>query len=181
MFMHRLFSFYSPVSCLSTTHHHLMELGQKEQANPVEDRSRIRDLSSKDFTEFPEHLLETKGRNRIHSLLLNHNSIGFIPAVIESFSSLVILDISNNGLSHISEELGNLSNLHTFVAKNNCLDNDSLPKAFDLLHSLKAINLGGNSFTEFPPQLVHLQNVMELYLGSNEIREIPNTIQHMQK
>lgn len=140
-----------------------------------------KDLSSNGYTEFPEGMCPEEERERILSLQLHHNRLGFIPATIETFTSLVILDVSNNQLSHIADELSNLSSLQTLVAKNNNLDNDSIPKAFDQLKALRALNLGGNNLTEFPPQLVHMPEIQKLYLGSNKIREIPNTIQHIHK
>ena len=143
--------------------------------------SNSRDLSRNGFTEFPDHLLPEEERDNILSLQIHHNSIGFIPASIETFTSLVILDVSNNRLSHIADEFSNLTSLQTLVAKNNNLDDDSLPKAFDQLKSLKAVNLGGNNLTEFPPQLIHMPDIQKLYLGSNKISDIPNTIQHMHR
>jgi len=137
------------------------------------------DLSRNGYTEFPEQMLPEEERDNIQSLQIHHNSIGFIPTSIETFTSLVILDVSNNRLSHIADEFSNLASLQTLVAKNNNLDDDSLPKAFDQLKSLRAVNLGGNNLTEFPPQLIHMPDIQKLYLGSNKISDIPNTIQHM--
>ena len=142
------------------------------------------DLSRNQFSEFPEEhqlLSSAQCRTNTFSLQLHHNDIGFLPPIIGSFTSLVILDVSNNNLSHIAEEISALHSLETLVAKNNCLDNDSLPKTFDQLHSLSAVNFGGNNFTEFPPQLVHLPKVNTLLLGSNKIRMVPDTIDQMQR
>lgn len=157
----------------------LLQSSANGQNNPTFSEKSVKDLSRNGFTEFPVGHLPAESREKILMLQLHHNNIGFIPDVIETFSQLVVLDISSNGLSHIAEEFGNLRNLQTLVAKNNCLDNDSVPKTLDQLRSLKDINFGGNNLTEFPPQLVHMPSVEKLYLGSNRIKEIPNTIQHM--
>lgn len=141
-----------------------------------------KDLSRNGLVEFPDDSLIAAGdRQYVQSLQLHHNRIGFIPPAIKDFTSLVILDISNNGLSHISLEISTLTNLHSFIAKNNNLDNDSIPKSFDQLQALINVNLGGNNLTEFPPQLVHMPNIQRLTLASNKIAEIPNTIQHIQR
>lgn len=141
-----------------------------------------KDLSRQGFTEFPEGFLpDGSHAEKVLSLQLHHNRIGFIPPSIQRFKNLLVLDVSNNGLSHLSEELSHLSSLQTFTAKNNHLDDDSLPKAFDQLQSLRIVNLGGNQFTEFPPQFIHMPNIQKLYLGSNRITEVPPTIQCMKR
>lgn len=140
------------------------------------------DLSRKQLSEFPEKTLPAEeSRHHVRKLDLHHNHIGFIPQTIESFTNLVELNVSNNGLSHVSEEISTLQCLQAFKAKNNCLDNDSLPKTFDQLHALQYVDLGGNSFTEFPPQLVHLPNMQILYLGSNKIRTLPSSVDSLQR
>lgn len=137
------------------------------------------DLSKRGFTEFPETYLPAERREALTRLQLHGNNIGFIPGSIGLFSSLVVLDVSNNNLSFISEEIVKLKDsLQTFVAKNNCLDDNSLPKTFSQLHSLQAVNIGGNQFTDFPPQLTSLSNLVELHLGSNKIRAVPETIKN---
>jgi len=144
------------------------------------------DLNSKDLSRnglhtFPEDRLPITERDQILSLQIHHNSIGILPGAIGTFSNLVILDASNNGLCHIAEEIGRLSFLQTLVVKNNNLDNDSLPKNFDQLHSLQAVNLSGNRFTEFPSPLIHMPQIQKLYLASNRIEEMPNLIHHIQR
>lgn len=138
------------------------------------------DLSRQGFTQFPEEHMSAAQHRNVTRLQLHHNRIGFIPPSIGLFSSLIVLDVSNNNISHIADEICELRCLQTFVAKNNCLDDGSLPKSFVQLTSIQAINLGGNQFTEFPIQLVSLYNMVELHLGSNKIRSVPESIQRLQ-
>ncbi|GLH09254.1 hypothetical protein R5R35_000069 [Gryllus longicercus] len=111
----------------------------------------------------------------IEILLLQNNRLRSLPPNIDILSSLRVLDVSSNGLTHIPEEIA-VCPLVTFAAKNNALEDESLPKSLSTMKTLKEINLSGNRLTAFPPQILELSNVKYLYLGGNQITCVPRDI-----
>jgi len=163
-----------------------MAAARTEREDQVWTEKNCLDLSRRGLTEFPNEDFDSHSPgwispHELRSLQIHHNFIGILPPIIQQYSGLVILDISNNGMSHICEELGQLTSLQTLVAKNNNLDNDSIPKSFSELVSLTAVNLGGNKLTEFPVQLILMNKIERLFLGSNRITQVPGAIESMQR
>lgn len=114
------------------------------------------------------------------SIQLSHNNFVALPPEIGCFENLVFIDISNNGLSVVGEEITNLRKLKTFIARNNLLDESSIPKDFGLLTvCLETLNLSGNCFTNVPLQFTELSLLKHLYLGGNKIIEIPSTVKYL--
>lgn len=117
----------------------------------------------------------------IEMIYLHHNVLSSIPSVIVKFSNLKVLDISSNNLSTIPDFI-NQCQLVTFIAKNNKLTNESLPKSlFAKGGTIKEINLSGNQFQYFPEQLLELHTLKYLYLAGNQISSIPITIKRMRR
>ncbi|XP_071958598.1 leucine-rich repeat-containing protein 58-like [Antedon mediterranea] len=112
----------------------------------------------------------------VKGLNISRNLLTFLPYNLAQFSGLVELDISNNQVAIISEEIVQLQCLKTFTAKNNLIDQSSLPKNFGECPVLEVLNLSGNSFVDFPIQLTELQNLKFLYIGGNFITDIPREI-----
>ncbi|XP_078603029.1 leucine-rich repeat-containing protein 58-like isoform X2 [Branchiostoma floridae x Branchiostoma japonicum] len=144
----------------------------------VSDEHRV-DLAYSDLDLFPEHLSERA--DRIRSLHLNNNRILVLPRAVSLFRELQHLDISANGLTHVSGELTRLPNLKTFIAKNNLLEDGALPKELDRCLSLEVLNLSGNRFTEFPGQIAGMSGLRVLYLGANRLQTVPSEIKHMSR
>lgn len=116
------------------------------------------------------------------SIQLSHNNFVALPPEIGCFENLVFIDISNNGLSVVGEEITNLRKLKTFIARNNLLDEASIPKDFGLLTvCLETLNLSGNCFTNVPLQFTELSLLKHLYLGANKIVEIPSTVKYLSR
>lgn len=119
--------------------------------------------------------------SEIETLLLNHNLLSSIPLAVTNFANLKVLDVSSNGLTHIPEVIVKLP-LITFIAKNNKLTNESLPKGLmSEANCLKECNLSGNRLTHFPEQVIELTNLKYLYLGSNLIQTIPACVRNMHR
>lgn len=118
---------------------------------------------------------EKKSAKNIETLLLYNNQLKSIPLNINKFNSLKILDLSSNGLVYLPEAL-NECPLTALIAKNNVLDNESFPKSFSSLTSLKELNLSGNNLSAFPVQILDLTAIKYLYLGGNQIADIPKDI-----
>ncbi|XP_063812926.1 leucine-rich repeat-containing protein 58 [Pseudophryne corroboree] len=117
-------------------------------------------------------------RKEVQQLLLPHNRLVFLPTTVATFSHLHLLDISNNSMAYIGEEILGLSKLKTLLAKNNRLDEFSLPKELSNLR-LEALNLSGNQFEEIPSQLLQIQTLKTLSLGGNRLKTIPAEIENL--
>lgn len=112
----------------------------------------------------------------VQKLLLGNNSLISLPSILTKFNNLRYLDLSNNGLKGLPDFITRFP-LVSFVAKNNFITNDSLPKSFlSWANSLKMFNLGGNNLRHFPQQLLDLPMLKYLHLGGNDISDIPFTI-----
>ncbi|XP_014664936.1 PREDICTED: leucine-rich repeat-containing protein 58-like isoform X2 [Priapulus caudatus] len=112
-------------------------------------------------------------------LQVDHNAIMSLGRNVSFFTNLTFLDISNNRLTHISSTVLQLRRLKTLVAKNNLLEVYSLPKEFGSLTSLETLHFGGNSFDEFPMQLIEMEGLKKLFLGANQITHVPVQIGQM--
>lgn len=124
-----------------------------------------------------EDISEEK-RKETHQLLLTHNRFTVFPGNVAYLSNLLFLDISSNGLAHICDQILGLSKLKTLIAKNNRMDEFSLPKDFGKM-SLEVVNFSGNRFEEVPPQLLELQRLKSLSLGGNRLKTIPAEIENL--
>lgn len=111
-------------------------------------------------------------------LYLNYNRLASLPSTIGVFCNLELLDISNNGLTAICEGITRLTRLKTLIAKNNRLDEFSLPKEFGSLQ-LEVLNFSGNRFEEIPLQCTKLLRLQSLSLGGNRLKNIPAEIENL--
>lgn len=114
----------------------------------------------------------------IETLLLNHNNLSVVPRTIGEFVNLRVLDLSNNSLRQIPAEITQQCQLTTLIAKNNLLDDTSLPKTLRSSQGggLKELNLSGNRFTQIPEQVFELRSLKYLYLGGNQITNVSKDI-----
>lgn len=134
----------------------------------------LEDLSYGNLQTIPDCiLLRAHG---LHSLQLDNNDITSLPSCIGLFKKLIVIDISSNNMTFICDEICQLSKLRTFIAKNNNLTCDSLPKDFGQLKSLEVVNMSGNQIERFPSQLTELSKLRVLQLGGNRLRHLPNSI-----
>lgn len=111
-------------------------------------------------------------------LYLNYNRLGSLPSAVSLFCNLEFLDISNNGLTTICEGVTRLRRLRTLIAKNNRLDEFSLPKEFGSLQ-LEVLNFSGNRFEEIPLQCTKLLRLQSLSLGGNRLKSIPAEVENL--
>jgi Leucine-rich repeat (LRR) protein len=117
----------------------------------------------------------------IDTLILYQNQLVDVPHKVSIFKNLKVVDISSNRLKRLPDILLTFP-LTTLIAKNNLLDNDSLPKSFESVSSsLKNLNLSGNNLTHFPHQILEASNLLFVYLGGNRIETIPKEIAHLPK
>lgn len=117
----------------------------------------------------------------VESILATNNAILQIPEVIQKYKNLRLLDLSNNQISDISESVTLCSNLVTFIARHNLLDEHSLPKQFNSLKSLRELNLSGNRLSRIPYEILELSSLQILHLGANRVEFISKDISQMKR
>ena len=151
----------------------------RENMDDSFDEENSVDLSYSDLDSFPEFLLDRA--TFVKSLQLDHNLITVLPRCVGSFKQLVTLDISNNQMSYLSTEIVHLHNLRTLNARNNNLDNESIPKEMAVMDNLQVLNFSGNHLSELPLQFTFLHKLKCLYLGANSIETVPKEIGHLKR
>ncbi|XP_059410574.1 leucine-rich repeat-containing protein 58-like [Carassius carassius] len=124
-----------------------------------------------------DHLKDSK-RQQIQQLHLNYNRFSFFPPSVCFLSNLEYLDISNNALTVIPCDIMRLTNLKTFVAKNNLLNEFSFPKEFERMQ-IETLNLSGNRFEDIPMQFLKMTTLRSLSLGGNRLKNIPAEIEKL--
>lgn len=139
----------------------------------------LEDLSYGTLDTIPECTLQRAAV--IHSLQLDNNDIPSLPSNIGLFKKLIVLDISANKMSFISDELCQLSKLRTLIAKNNHLSTASFPKGMSNLKSLEVLNVSGNQIEIFPPQFTALEKLQVLHMGGNGLKRLPSAIRALTK
>ncbi|MBN3316861.1 LRC58 protein, partial [Atractosteus spatula] len=149
-----------------------MEVSERADGENVLDLSRL-SLESLTLDNVSE-----ERKRETQQLFLTYNRFTVLPASVSHFSNLRFLDISSNGLAFICEDILRLTKLKTLVAKNNRLDESSLPKDFGTM-SLEVLNFSGNRFEEVPSQCLELQSLQSLSLGGNRLRTIPAEIENL--
>ncbi|XP_047670889.1 leucine-rich repeat-containing protein 58 [Tachysurus fulvidraco] len=140
------------------------------------DGENVLDLSHLNLHSVNFETVSNTRRIETTQIHLCYNRLVELPVSIRRFTSLEFLDVSNNGLSVLSDAVTALTRLKTLIAKNNRLDEFSLPKNLSLLQTLEVVNLSGNRFEEIPKQLLQLQRLHSLSFGGNRLKHIPPDI-----
>lgn len=138
----------------------------------------VLDFSRLSLITFNVDSLSEERKRDTRQLYLNYNRLASLPSSVSLFSNLEFLDISNNGLTAICDDITRLTRLKTLIAKNNRLDEFSLPKEFGSLQ-LEVLNFSGNRFEEIPLQCMKLLHLQSLSLGGNRLKSIPAEIEHL--
>ncbi|XP_049584143.1 leucine-rich repeat-containing protein 58 [Syngnathus scovelli] len=149
----------------------------------LDDRAAVGSDGVLDFSRSNLNTLVLNGvsdekKRDTKQLYLNSNLLRTLPSSVTHFSNLQLLDISNNRLSAIGEDITRLAQLRTLIAKNNCLNEFSLPKGFGSMQ-LEVVNFSGNRFEEIPLQFTKLRRLQSLSLGGNRLKSIPAEIENL--
>lgn len=138
----------------------------------------VLDLSRLNLNNLNFDNLSDKRRKETKQLYVCYNRLTVLTESISLFENLEFLDISCNGLAVICDDITRLTKLRTLIAKNNRLDEFSLPKEFGSLQ-LEVLNFSGNRFEEMPTQFLQLQRLQSLSLGGNRLKSIPAEIDNL--
>lgn len=141
-------------------------------------RDCVLDFSRLSLNTFNGDSVGDQRKKDTRQLYLNYNRLTSLPSSVGLFCNLEFLDISNNGLTSICEGVTRLNKLKTLLAKNNRLNEFSLPKKFGSLQ-LEVLNFSGNRFEEIPLQCTKLVRLQSLSVGGNRLKSIPSEIERL--
>ncbi len=95
-------------------------------------------------------------------------------SLIEKFTNLTSIYLSNNQLAQIPPEIEKLTNLTILDLSNNQLT--EIPPQIEKLTNLMLLELSNNQLTQVPHEIVKLTNLTRLYLHNNQLTQVPPQI-----
>ncbi|KAI0267046.1 hypothetical protein BC834DRAFT_822775 [Gloeopeniophorella convolvens] len=111
----------------------------------------------------------------LRELRLSNMSIKKVPRSVESFSTLMGLDLSSNRIADIGDVgLWRLPDLRELRVQNNRLD--KAPWYFPRLRTLRLLNISNNKFQEVPEEVCKMQGLEELDISFNMISVLPEDL-----
>jgi hypothetical protein len=84
------------------------------------------------------------------------------------------LCLESNGITTLSDDIGQLVIMQEFRASYNCLT--TLPSVMEKLTALRTLALRGNRFTQFPREILDLKNLTLLDMSCNLLTAIPREL-----
>jgi internalin A len=108
---------------------------------------------------------------------LSNQELTSIPAEIGNLTNLNTLYLKSNQLKYLPPEIGNLANLNTLYLKSNQLK--CLPPEIGNLTNLSTLYLSNNQLTKLPPEIGNLTNLNWLYLSNNQLTILPAEINQL--
>ena len=112
--------------------------------------------------------------SNLYALHCNKNKITALPNELCKLTEFYEdLDLSENQLTALPVEFGNLIQVANLFLSNNCLT--ALPITFANLQDLNDLDLASNRLDRFPPEICSL-TLHTLDLSNNQISELPNEI-----
>ncbi|MCK4934851.1 MAG: leucine-rich repeat domain-containing protein, partial [Simkaniaceae bacterium] len=107
---------------------------------------------------------------QLETLTFRGNLLSAHP-IISALQNLVSLILSNNQLTDLPPEIGNLKLLKFLYLQNNQIT--AIPREIGALHNLKRLNLNNNQITAIPREIGNLPSLQRLYIFNNPLTELP--------
>eukprot|EP00731_Ephydatia_muelleri_P033544 Em0032g6a len=128
-------------------------------------------LSHNKITEIPTEVVELRG---LEYLNLFNNCLEDLPSTISALPRLRELNIAMNRLCELPRGFGSFPALEVLDLTYNNLTNTSFSANFTYLGAcLRALYLGDNDLTEFPPSIEKFVQLEVLVLRDNNISKVP--------
>ncbi|XP_076985662.1 leucine-rich repeat-containing protein 2 [Tamandua tetradactyla] len=133
------------------------------------------ELSGECWKELPDSLKEQTHLKEWH---INNTLIQFIPAYIELFQAMRILDLPKNQFLSLPAEIGCLKNLRELNVSFNHLV--SIPPELGDCENLEKLDFSGNlELTELPFELSNLKRVTFVDISANKFSSVPICVLRM--
>ncbi|WP_080502633.1 leucine-rich repeat domain-containing protein [Neochlamydia sp. EPS4] len=136
-------------------------------------REEIKHLPLEKKGELLRDWIEENCKN-LTSLNLSNEGLTYLPPEIGQLSQLQTLDLRGNQLTALPTEIGQLSQLQRLDLSQNQLT--SLPAEIGQLSQLRALHLNQNKLTALPAEIWQLPELQTLYLHQNQLTALPAEI-----
>jgi internalin A len=116
-------------------------------------------------------VIEQAARDRSTKLNLSEQRLTSIPKEIGQLNNLHTLNLTGNQLRDLPAEIGQLNNLHTLNLTGNQLRD--LPAEIGQLNNLSMLVLNSNHLIKLPVEVGQLSNLKTLSISNNQITNLP--------
>ncbi|KAM4821677.1 leucine-rich repeat-containing protein 2 [Thomomys bottae] len=152
------------------TKHRTIPKARDQQNSPF-----VFELSGEHWKELPDWLKEQTHLKEWH---IQNTQIQAIPAYLELFQAMRILDLPKNQILYLPAEIGRLKNLKKLNVSFNHLK--TIPPELGDCENLERLDCSGNlDLTELPFELSNLKQVNFLDLSANKFCSVPVCVLRM--
>ncbi|KAL9265866.1 Plant intracellular Ras-group-related LRR protein 8-like protein [Drosera capensis] len=114
-------------------------------------------------------------------IALSHSNLQAIPEEVwDCASSVRVLDLSNNQISHVPPKIASLTHIQkVLLSENKVSDNSISWESFANLGSLTYLSLSDNELTTLPASLGGLTSLRQLHVSNNKLTGLPNELGYL--
>ncbi len=148
-------------------------------SNPAEDNWLSREVAKQTLgNEELYSQLTQDNFNSVTRITISNQIISVIPSQIGNLINLKHLSLSGTGINELPEAIGNLESLQSLILSNNNIS--SFPNSVTNMKNLKLFDLNNNKLAgSIPIWMMNLVHLQELTLFNNQKTEIPIEISNL--